>query len=286
LYQKQNQAGLNIVYDIVYDIVCDILYISGFSILRMHIVCPYRIRYWRTISYMISYVRRTISYFDVRHRIRCRQNVRHRRFLPHCCHFDVRHRIRHRRFLPHCCQFDVRHRIRHRTSTYDVVYDIRVLCRDYTISYVYIGIIRYRTSISSKTNDMPYDVACDIVTYDIDVYDVRYCLLVFPGAVGTGHWHLGQSGSHPAVTGSARTVLYVISALTVPVSEIQVVCLPGPLHGASDGYGCASSRGSSVSALNPSYDCPHFGSINLHARARANVCAREIKRDSTPLQGI
>jgi len=132
---------------------------------------------------------------------------------------------------------------------------------------VYIGIIRYRTSISSKTNDMPYDVACDIVTYDIDVYDVRYCLLVFPGAVGTD----------PAVTGSARTVSYVISALTVRVSE---------MYWASDCYWCASSRGSSVSALNPSYDCPHFGSINLHARARANVCAREIKRDSTPLQGI
>ena len=83
--------------------------------------------------------------------------------------------------------------------TYDIVYDIvRQRTMSYTIyvcyvgiiryrTYVYIGIIRYRTSISSKTNDMPYDVACDIVTYDIDVYDVRYCLLVFPGAVGTGH---------------------------------------------------------------------------------------------------
>ena len=51
----------------------------------------------------------------------------------------------------------------------------------------------------------------------------------------------------------------------------------------------ASSTGSSVSSLNPSYDCPHFGTIHLHARAHANVCARESKRQldgAMPLEGI
>ena len=99
-------------------------------------------------------------------------------------------------------------------------------------------------------------------------------------------WHLQQSGSHPAVTGSARAVSYVISALNVRVCEIQVVSARLPLHGASDCYWCASRRGSSVSALKRSYDCPPFGTINLHARARANVRARDIKGELTPLQGM
>ena len=30
--------------------------------------------------------------------------------------------------------------------------------------------------------------------------------------------------------------------------------------------------------LHPSYDCPHFGTGHVHARAPANVCARELKR--------
>ena len=236
------------------------------------------------------------------------ENLRHRRFLPHCCQSYVRHRIRcrircrtsdvlyrilyhqnvrHRRFLPHCCQS-------YPTMSYTMSYvnvRYRIRCalqhRYYTMSYVYIvcniGIIRCRTSISAETYD-------ETVRRRMRFSDVRYairsCLLVFPGAVGTRHWHLRQSGSHPAVMGSARAVSYVISVLTVRVCKVQVVSDRLPVHGASDCHLCASRRGSSVRALNPSYDCPHFGTINLHARARANVCARDIKGDLTPLQGM
>ena len=45
-------------------------------------------------------------------------------------------------------------------------------------------------------------------------------------------------------------------------------------------YWCASRRCSTFSSLNPSYDCPHFDTIQLHARAPANVCARELKKTS------
>ena len=86
----------------------------------------------------------------------------------------------------------------------DVVYDIGVLCRDYTIPYVpvYIGIIRYRTSISSKTNEMTYDVACDIVTYDMTTmtYDVACLSFLAQWALATDTW-----GSQ-AVTQQSRAV--------------------------------------------------------------------------------
>ena len=92
-------------------------------------------------------------------------------------------------------------------------------------------------------------------------YDIACLSFLAQCALATDTW-----GSQ-AVTQQSRAVpeLYY----TVPVREIQVVCLPGLLHGASDGYWCASCRSSSVSALNRSYDCPPFGTINLHARARA-----------------
>ncbi len=44
-----------------------------------------------------------------------------------------------------------------------------------------------------------------------------------------------------------------------------------------------------VTSLHPIYDCTHFWTIHLHARAQANVCTLELKRwlyKATPLQGI
>ena len=63
----------------------------------------------------------------------------------------------------------------------------------------YVGIIRYRTSISSKTNDMPYDVACDIVTYDMTYYIACLSFLA-QWALATDTW-----GSQ-AVTQQSRAV--------------------------------------------------------------------------------
>ena len=141
--------------------------------------------------------------FDVRYRI----NIRHRRSKYCSCQSYVRCRIRYR---IRCSTSEVRCRIRYhqnvrhrrfgdcscqsyRTMSYTMSYvNVRYRIRyalqhlHYTMSYgnivCYIGIIRCRTCISAETYDKTVrrrlrcsDVRCDI----------RYCLRVFPGAVGT-----------------------------------------------------------------------------------------------------
>jgi hypothetical protein len=88
------------------------------------------------------------------------------------------------------------------------------------------------------------------------------------------------------------SIIHTGTYLYIPVRTSISRCIRfqmGALHwqGASTCFWCTSHSSSSVIALNPSCDCPHFGTTNLHACARANLCARDIlKGDFTPLQGI
>ena len=101
---------------------------------------------------------------DVQYRIRYLQKLRYRRFLVQVLAIFV---------------YDV---------VYDIVRNIAVLQKSYTICKFYVGIIRYRTSISyamsvlydiarlylQKRTPTPYDVVRNIVTYDV-TYDIA-CL--------------------------------------------------------------------------------------------------------------
>ena len=120
-------------------------------------LCKLQLQYRTCISYTISYMR-----YRIRYRIYC---IRYRMLNVRYRMSDVRYRIRHlqklqyHRFLVQVLAtfvYDVVYDIvRNIVGFAEIVYDMQILCRYYTISYVYIvcyvGIIRYRTSISTKT---------------------------------------------------------------------------------------------------------------------------------------
>ena len=125
-----------LTYDIVYDI-CKNYDIVVFFTGSCQSYIRYRIRY--CIRYLMPNVRYRMS--DVRYRIRHLQKLRYRRYFVQV----LANRI-----------YDIVYDIVYDILVFDdIVYDMQMECRYYTISYAYIvcyvGIIRYRTPIYTKT---------------------------------------------------------------------------------------------------------------------------------------
>ena len=185
----------------------------------------------------------------------------------------------------------------HTMYTYDIICDIHLTwsrcrrcwshwpgpCRPHCSSLLILSPARWSVLLCDSPDALYLVLACPGLTAAVQASQLAHpdappaSQPEAAGALAVGQWPQWQNNLN---------VIWAISTNRVSQSDN---CQWMTASGASDCYWCVFCRGSSVSALNLKYYCAHFVTIHLHARAPANVCARDLKRrldDLTPLQGI